>query len=120
MATDVTSPVDRLSAVEASILGFTTAEKLELIERIARSIRAEAAVQWGPSDPAERVEWQHQNRMKLLAEIVALADDPEEQARVQRENLDRMIRRLEELPAIPHDDGLTNRDHDKILYGSPS
>jgi hypothetical protein len=94
MATDVSSPVDRLAAVEASIVGFTTAEKLELIERIARSIRSGTVPLVGPTDPAERAEWQYRNRMETLAAIVALAEGS-------------------------NDDGFSNRDHDKILYGSP-
>ncbi len=94
MATDVTVPADRLGVVESSIAGLTTAEKLELIERIARSIRSGTAPQVGPTDPAERAEWQYQNRMKLLDEIRSF-------------------------PTVPNEDGFSNRDHDKILYGSP-
>jgi Arc/MetJ-type ribon-helix-helix transcriptional regulator len=36
----------------------------------------------------------------------------------QREGLDRLCRRLDSMPIAPaDDDGLSNRDHDRILYG---
>ena len=92
MATDVISLEDRLSAVEASLVGFTNAEKLELIERIARSIRSPTP-QSGPTDPKERAEWQYRNRIETHAAIVALAETTNE-------------------------DGFSNRDHDKVIYGS--
>jgi len=79
----------RLQSVELALADFTVAEKLTLIERIARSIRVE------PVDDAERAERQRLNRERLMA---SLAD----------------------LPTVHHDDGLSNRDHDKILYGTPS
>jgi hypothetical protein len=86
---------DRLGAIEASLAGLTNAEKLELIARIARSIRSGPQSQPGTAGPIERAERQYGNRMRLIAEIAAL-------------------------PETPRDDGLTNRDHDKILYGSSS
>ncbi len=41
-----------------------------------------------------------------------------ERVRIQREDLDQFIARMETLPSVPSDDGFSNRDHDKILYGS--
>ena len=35
----------------------------------------------------------------------------------QRENLKRLCEELEAMPAATPADGLTNRDHDRILYG---
>lgn len=37
----------------------------------------------------------------------------------QREALLGFIAQMESLPESPTDDGLTNRDHDQILYGGP-
>jgi putative addiction module CopG family antidote len=34
----------------------------------------------------------------------------------QREALDRLCQKLDAMPAATHGDGLTNRDHDRILY----
>ncbi len=38
--------------------------------------------------------------------------------RQQQIALDEMFRQVETLPQIPRNDGLSGRDHDKILYGS--
>jgi Arc/MetJ-type ribon-helix-helix transcriptional regulator len=45
--------------------------------------------------------------------------ESEDVARLQRENLKRLCALLDALPAAPSPDGLTNRDHDRILYGRP-
>lgn len=37
----------------------------------------------------------------------------------QQESLDEMFREIDALPQAACNDGLSNRDHDKILYGSP-
>lgn len=36
----------------------------------------------------------------------------------QQEALDAMFREIDKLPQTPATDGLSNRDHDQILYGS--
>ena len=82
----------RLREVEESIAALTDAQKLELIARIAGSIRVE------PEDP------------RVTAE----------RAERQRLNRDRLRARLTTLPAVEHDDGFSNREHDEILYGTPS
>lgn len=48
---------------------------------------------------------------------VAEADAPSDRAARQRENLERLCRTLDGMPAADPGDGLTNRDHDRILYG---
>jgi putative addiction module CopG family antidote len=37
-------------------------------------------------------------------------------ARQQLENLKRLCQKLDAMPTAAHTDGLTNRDHDRILY----
>ena len=37
----------------------------------------------------------------------------------QQEALNAMFSEVERLPQMPRNDGLSNRDHDQILYGSP-
>jgi hypothetical protein len=37
-------------------------------------------------------------------------------ARQQREALSRLCQKIDAMPAVPHDDGLTNRDHDQLIY----
>jgi predicted transcriptional regulator len=87
---EIEIPRSRLGAIMDSLADLSTSEKLELIERIACSIRVV------PLTPAER----------------------EERVRRQRENLRQTMRELAALPPSPLEDGLTNRDHDQILYGS--
>ena len=91
MATDVTAPIDRLSAFELALACFTTAEKLELIERIARSIRSTAPPAIETEE--EHRERQRRTRIETHAAIVALAEGT-------------------------NDEGFSSRDHDKVLYGS--
>lgn len=43
---------------------------------------------------------------------------PDELSR-QQEALNAMFARVDRLPQTPRNDGLSNRDHDQILYGSP-
>jgi hypothetical protein len=66
------------------------AQKLELIERVARSLRAEAT-KIEPPSPAQR-----------------------------RANLMRLLSELDKLPAGSPADGFSNRDHDQVLYGNQS
>ena len=91
-AIDIIGPGDRLGPIEASLVYLTDAEKLELIERIARSIRSKAPVQLETDE--DRWERQRRNRIESLAAIAALSE-------------------------AKNDDGFSNWDHDKILYGSP-
>ena len=42
---------------------------------------------------------------------------PPDDAARQLQNLDRLFRTLDAMPSSPATDGLTNRDHDRILYG---
>jgi predicted DNA-binding antitoxin AbrB/MazE fold protein len=37
----------------------------------------------------------------------------------QQQALDAMFAAVDKLPQTPHNDGLSGRDHDQILYGSP-
>jgi hypothetical protein len=39
--------------------------------------------------------------------------------KMQQKALNEMFEEIDKLPQEPIDDGLSNRDHDKILYGSP-
>jgi predicted DNA-binding antitoxin AbrB/MazE fold protein len=39
--------------------------------------------------------------------------------RLQKEALQAMFAEVDKLPQTPHNDGLSGRDHDHILYGSP-
>jgi hypothetical protein len=45
------------------------------------------------------------------------AAPPADRTRQQIENLRRLCQKLDALPTAPLSDGLTNRDHDRILYG---
>jgi len=45
------------------------------------------------------------------------ADESLDRTRRQLENLQRLGRKLDALPTSDLADGLTNRDHDRILYG---
>jgi putative addiction module CopG family antidote len=48
----------------------------------------------------------------------AAARGTADRAARQLEELDRLCRRLDSMPVAPtNDDGLSNRDHDRILYG---
>ena len=47
-----------------------------------------------------------------------LAPTPDELAR-QQEALNAIFAEVDRLPKTPRNDGLSNRDHDQILYGSP-
>jgi hypothetical protein len=45
------------------------------------------------------------------------AESPaDDHARQQRDALDRLCQKLDAMPAATPGDGLTNRDHDRILY----
>jgi Arc/MetJ-type ribon-helix-helix transcriptional regulator len=47
-----------------------------------------------------------------------VAREGADRAKRQREELDRLFRRLDSVPVAPaSNDGLSNRDHDRILYG---
>lgn len=50
-------------------------------------------------------------------EPVSMGGDSFDRAGQQRENLKRLGRKLEAMPVAAIDDGLSNRDHDRILYG---
>ena len=73
-------------AIERTLSGLSLPDKLELIERIAHSIRSEST-----STP--------------------------DRASGQRKNLDRLRKEMEAMPADEPQDGLSNRDHDRVLYG---
>jgi putative addiction module CopG family antidote len=47
----------------------------------------------------------------------AEADIPADRTGQQLENLKRLCQKLDALPTATVTDGLTNRDHDRILYG---
>lgn len=51
----------------------------------------------------------------LRSQFAPAADN---RARQQLENLERLCRKMDAMPASPTGDGLTNRDHDRILYGA--
>lgn len=52
---------------------------------------------------------------RILASIPVESPDAD-RARRQREALDQLCRAMDALPAVEHGDGMTNRDHDRILY----
>ncbi len=56
-----------------------------------------------------------------IAQSVSITkpDDPE-RIRRQYENRIRLIEQMEALPSVSNDDGFSNRDHDKVLYSTPS
>ncbi len=47
-----------------------------------------------------------------------IPDDPE-RTRWQYENMIRLMEEMEALPSAPNVDEFSNRDHDRVLYGSP-
>jgi predicted DNA-binding antitoxin AbrB/MazE fold protein len=72
-----------------------------------------------PLDLPESVEVSvtiHQRNGIDHQQVVPNADE----LRRQQEALDRMFREIEQLPQSPRNDGLSGRDHDRILYGNRS
>jgi hypothetical protein len=85
-------PEDRTMTAEMqsilqSLDHLTSADKLLIIEEVARSLRDRTA----PPDPAS-----------------------------QSAALMRLLNRMEALPVESPDDGFSNRDHDRVLYGERS
>jgi hypothetical protein len=72
--------------IEKSLSELSTADKLELIERINDSIRTEGTVS------TDRAAWQRANLDRL-----------------------RKVSSLAAMPVVEVEDGLSNRDHDEIL-----
>jgi predicted DNA-binding antitoxin AbrB/MazE fold protein len=58
---------------------------------------------------------------EVVSVTVTSAADNESQAVAdrQREVLLAFVAKMESLSEVPPDDGATNRDHDRILYGEP-
>jgi hypothetical protein len=77
-------------AIEHSLAGLSADQKREVAVRILESIRGE-----GPAPDS---------------------DADTDRARRQREALDRLCRAVDALPVTEHEDGLTNRDHDRLIY----
>jgi hypothetical protein len=77
-------------AIEHSLAGLSADQKREAAGRILESIRAEA--------------------------LAPDSDVDADRARRQREALDRLCRAVDALPTTEHDDGLTNRGHDRLIY----
>ena len=54
---------------------------------------------------------------EVVATIAGEEATSVERTRQRSENLKRLCERLDALPTAPIPDGMTNRDHDRILYG---
>lgn len=54
---------------------------------------------------------------KKEAASSSLADHADDRASVQLRNLSRLGQKLDAMPAAATADGLSNRDHDRMLYG---
>jgi hypothetical protein len=60
-----------------------------------------------------------QDKQELVGRILQSirSDSPApDRTHQQREALTRLCQKLDAMPAATHSDGLTNRDHDRILY----
>ncbi len=57
---------------------------------------------------------------RLIRTIQAEVVVPSNRVREQLENLSALRRKLATMPTAPIADGLSNRDHDQILYGAAS
>jgi hypothetical protein len=53
---------------------------------------------------------------RILMSIREEGTPPQDRASTQRESLDRLCRTVDAMPAVPHGDGLSNRDHDRLVY----
>lgn len=72
-------------------------------ESIARSLAGLSA-----QDKRELVD----HILSSIREEPSVPDRPAQ----QRETLARLCENIDSMPAVAHSDGLTNRDHDRILY----
>lgn len=82
-----------LKTIEQAVAGLTRQEKLQLIEHLAHSLR--------------------QKDESLAQPRRTGAARPE-----KRKTLDALRQKLAALPVVNPDDGLSNRDHDRLLYGA--
>jgi hypothetical protein len=58
-----------------------------------------------------------QDKRELVHRILqSLQDESPDRARQQHDALVRLCQKLDAMPAATPSDGLTNRDHDRILY----
>jgi hypothetical protein len=57
---------------------------------------------------------------RIVQSIRVNADDSTERTARQRNNLNLLRQEMASMPETGTDDGLSNRDHDAILYGRPS
>jgi hypothetical protein len=76
-----------------------TQQQWETIERTLQSMSVE-----DKRDVARRI-----------LESIKVGDFVAERTERQREALDRLCARVDAMPAVTHDDRLSNRDHDRIL-----
>jgi predicted DNA-binding antitoxin AbrB/MazE fold protein len=79
----------------------------------------EAIYEKGVFRPLHPVDLPENVRVQVSIPENAQREFPAEQLAQQQKGIQRMLDESAKLPAAGPNDGLTNRDHDKILYGKP-
>ena len=84
-------PPQQWQSIETALADFSVEDKLELVTRLVHVIQIDVSASTEP-----------------------------DRARALRQALDTLSKRLDAMAAAAVSDGLSNRDHDQILYGASS